>query len=299
MGSRVRDRRADERRRASACGRRQLGAGRAGRRERPGGRSASGRRGRSRTSIATSPRRTSPASAAAPVPLGEVRRRRQAVGVRGRAQVVRARPTWRGPSGRPAGARPRPAPAPAARPVVGAAGQPAARSAARRRRRRASSRASRGRAASSARRRRTEAGRGPRARRGRGPAAGPPASWSSRSRIGRRRACRGRPRSRAGGALGDQLEPLEQPRRQHRPQDERRRREVVRRDPAGERQRRAAGAAARRPGRARRSASCATPGRRARPSPSTIAERLPAARTRRGPLRRARGRRARAGTWYV
>ena len=71
---------------------------------------------------------------------------------------------------------------------------------------------------------------------------GPPASWSSRSRSAGvsdapAPAASGRPRRQ----LGDQLEPLEHPRRQHRPEDERRRRQVVRGDPARERERRAAG----------------------------------------------------------
>ena len=51
--------------------------------------------------------------------------------------------------------------------------------------------------------------------------------------VGRRR---GSAAGAAGGPLGEELEPLEQARRQHRPDDERRRGEVVVGDPAGERE---------------------------------------------------------------
>ena len=79
------------------AGMRSLDGGRAPRR--PTGRLASGRRGRSRTSVSARPRRTSPASAAGPWrPL------RSAAGSSpvAEARSASSSSTWRGPRGRPA-----------------------------------------------------------------------------------------------------------------------------------------------------------------------------------------------------
>ena len=217
----------------------------------------------------------------------------------GAAASSARRSTWRGPSGRPGDRLPgrqrgsrrpsrveEPDPALVAwpgarRPAASIRGSPGPPPRAPRRRRRSPARPS-----------------GPaRSRTGRGPRA----SWSSRSVVARAAAsARAPPPSRGcpspglrpvRGQLGDQLEPFEQARRQHRPQDERRRRQVVPRDRRRQRESQRAAAAARRRGPDRRSAWRRP---RAARSPRRRRSRAPAAgRTRPGPPRRARGPRAR------
>ena len=182
--------------------------------------------------------------------------------------------TCRGPSGRPGGRSPAASDAARLAPGLGQRGS-SARSAARRpapssvhSRLTRPSRLERPEATQEAR----PAVRG---RRGRGPAAARArAGRGGRRRRRRRRAVAPRP-SRPGRQLGDELEPLEQPGRQHRPQDERRRRQVVRPRSSGRAQGQRRAGAARRRGRGRRSAWRADGRDRRTASPSDDPERLP------------------------
>ena len=181
--------------------------------------------------------------------------RRAGAGDAAGLQRRRSRPARRAPP--PAGVRagvPRPAPrsrGSAPRSAVRGQPEPALEPRPGARRPTASSRASGGRSP----RARGGAGSappGPPARRGRGRLAGPRSICSSRSPVRRASSCLRAARRRR--PLRDEIEPLEQARREHRPDDDRRRRKVVVRDPAGEVERRAAAAAARRSGPERRSA---------------------------------------------
>ena len=167
-----------------------------------------------------------------PVPSGHVRGRRPLRRGAGSPASSSRAATWRGPSGRPAGRSPA-ASAPRRPPGRRAGAGPSARSAGPApapssvqsrvtRPRDARPRSRRSRPARPSGAARSRAGRAP-----------PPAG-----RGGRRRRRRGRPSvGRRRRPLGDELQPLEQARRQHRPDHQRRRREVVLGDPARQRER--------------------------------------------------------------
>ena len=258
----------------------------------PPARAASGCRGASRTSISTRPRRTSPASADGAVPPRELRRGHLAARRPGRRPQVREERLLPRPESRRVRPRRR-------RGGTGEAdmADPARAGAGRQERPVQVDEAAGLEGSKAPQQRRPALGR---IERPDLPGAGREGLQDRRvlgrevARADRRGA--GRRVGVGGPPLGDELEPLEHARREHRPERERGRGEVVVGDPAREPHRRAPAAAGRRRESGRRSAS---PRRPARVRPARARSPAPAAaRTRRARPRPAARSASDSGTRY-